>query len=141
MENPVAIANGPTFGERHFGAAELGDQRRTRRLVQLADRMVMHPGGTLPQKLAKPADLKAMYRLMDTDAVTRAERLQPAIALLSVIALSLLQRRDASRRPDANERPATAFIHRDYVVVLSLWRHRELRPDWSLHDFYYALAR
>ena len=34
MENPVAIANGPTFGERHFGAAEMGDQRRTRRLVQ-----------------------------------------------------------------------------------------------------------
>lgn len=71
----------------------------------------------------------------------KAERLQPAIALVSVIAISLLQMRDASRRPDAKERPATEFIHRDYVEVLSLWRHKELHLNWSLHDFFYALAR
>jgi Transposase DNA-binding len=79
MENPVAMVSGPTFGERHFGAAELGDKRRTRRLVQLTDRMVMHPGGTLPQKLADPADLKALYRLMDTDAVTHTAVLNPHV--------------------------------------------------------------
>lgn len=79
MDNPVAIASGPSFGERHFGAAELGDQRRTKRLVRLADRMVAHPGGTLPQKLAEPADLKAMYRLMDSDAVTHAAVLKPHV--------------------------------------------------------------
>lgn len=79
MENPVAIASGPSFGELHFGAAELGDRRRTKRLVRLADRMVAHPGGTLPQKLAKPADLKALYRLMDSAAVTHAAVLQPHV--------------------------------------------------------------
>jgi Transposase DNA-binding len=77
MEIPTANASGPSFGERHFGAAALGDKRRTRRLVQLADRMMLHPGGTLPQKLADPMDLKALYRLMNAEAVTHAAVLKP----------------------------------------------------------------
>lgn len=60
------------FAAEHFGDAELGDARRTRRLVQVAGRMVSHPGGTLPQKMGEPADLKALYRLVDCDAVTHA---------------------------------------------------------------------
>ena len=61
---------GASFGEEHFGAAQLGDQRRTKRLTQLADRMVRHPGGTLPEKIDDPASLKALYRLMDCEEVT-----------------------------------------------------------------------
>jgi hypothetical protein len=61
-----------TFGEEHFGAAELGDRRRTRRLVQTADRIVQHPGGTLPDKLASPAALEGLYRLVDQPRVTHA---------------------------------------------------------------------
>lgn len=60
------------FAVEHFGQAELGDVRRTKRLVQVAGRMAAHPGGTLPQKMAEPADLKALYRLVDCDAVTHA---------------------------------------------------------------------
>ena len=56
-----------SLGQAHFGSATLGDRRRTRRLVETADRIFAHPGGTLPQKVDKPADLKAMYRLMDND--------------------------------------------------------------------------
>lgn len=69
------------------------------------------------------------------------ERLQPAIALLSVVALTLLSLRDASRRPDAKKRLATDLISIDYVEVLSVWRHKRVCPDWSVYDFYYALAR
>jgi len=69
------------------------------------------------------------------------ERLQPAIALISVVALTLLSLRDASRRPDAKKRKATDFISGDYVEVLSLWRLKRANLDWSLHDFFYALAR
>jgi hypothetical protein len=58
------------FAQEHFGAAELGDRRRTKRLVEVADRMVRHPGGTLPKKMGTPADLKALYRLVSCDAVT-----------------------------------------------------------------------
>jgi hypothetical protein len=69
------------------------------------------------------------------------DRLQPAIALISVVALTLLSLRDASRRPDAKQRPASDLISPDYVEVLSLWRHKRLCEDWTVHDFFYALAR
>src|SRR3972149_5281152 len=69
---------GVSFGEEHFGAAQLGDRRRTKRLVQVADRMVMHPGGTLPEKIDDPASLKALYRLMDQEDVTHASVLTPS---------------------------------------------------------------
>lgn len=65
------------FAFEHFGAASLGDKRRTDRLVRVADRMINHPGGTLPQKMGTPADLKALYRLVDCDAVTHQAVLEP----------------------------------------------------------------
>jgi hypothetical protein len=58
------------FGERNFGAAELGDKRRTKRLVKVANQMVFRPGGSLPEKLNRPSDLQAMYRLFSCDDVT-----------------------------------------------------------------------
>lgn len=72
---------------------------------------------------------------------TAEERLQPAIALLSVISLTLMALRDASRRADAKQRPASEFLHADYIAVLSVWRHKRPIHDWSVYDFYYALAR
>jgi hypothetical protein len=59
-----------TFGERNFGGLDLGDPRRTRRLVQAVDTMCRHPGGTLPDKLNRPKELRAFYRLMNRDEVT-----------------------------------------------------------------------
>jgi transposase-like protein len=59
-----------SFGQQNFGAIDLGDARRTQRLVRLADGMCRHPGGTLPDKFPRPADLRALYRLMDCDEVT-----------------------------------------------------------------------
>jgi hypothetical protein len=64
------IVGDRTFGQEHFGAAQLGDKRRTARLVRLGDKIARHPGGTLPDKVNNPADLKALYRLMDCEAVT-----------------------------------------------------------------------
>lgn len=72
---------------------------------------------------------------------TSEERLQPAIALLSILTLTLLEMRDASRRSDAKTRRAVEIISADYIAVLSAWRHKEIRKDWTIHDFYYALAR
>jgi hypothetical protein len=63
------------------------------------------------------------------------------IALLSVVAVSLLNLREASRRPDAQERPATDLVDKRYVTVLSAWRYKKIRSDLSIHDFFYALAR
>lgn len=61
-----------SFGQRHFGTVDLGDARRNRRLPQLVDEIMRHPGGTLPEKLPRPADLEAFYRLCDADDVTHA---------------------------------------------------------------------
>jgi hypothetical protein len=61
------------FGQRNFGTLDLGDARRTRRLVELVDCMCRRPGGTLPTKLNRPADLRAFYRLMNRPEVTHAE--------------------------------------------------------------------
>jgi len=61
-----------SFGQLNFAHAQLKDKRRTKRLVSLADRIHRHPGGTLPGKIKSPADLKALYRMCDCDAVTHA---------------------------------------------------------------------
>jgi Transposase DNA-binding len=63
---------GRTFGERNFGQAQLGDKRRTKRLVALVDTMCRHPGGTLPDKFNHPPDLRAFYNLMNRPEVTHA---------------------------------------------------------------------
>ena len=167
-----------SLGQAIFGNTPLGDRRRTMRLVETFDLMQRHPGGTLPDKFASPADLRAFYRLCDCDDVTHAAvigamrrhtftqiaacdgpvltfddarrvigwyerrwiveelhkakktgcqiedmqfttlgRLEPAIALLSVVAITLLNLRDASRRPDAKTRLATTVVAPDYVDV------------------------
>jgi hypothetical protein len=72
---------------------------------------------------------------------TSVERLQPAIALVSAVALTLLELRDASRLRDAHTRPATEVVDKEYVEVLSTWRYQEVRMNWSAYDFYYALGR
>ncbi len=61
-----------SLGVRNFASLDLGDSRRTRRLIDLVDRMSRHPGGTLPDKLNRPADLRAFYRLMNRPEVTHA---------------------------------------------------------------------
>jgi hypothetical protein len=84
--------------------------------------------------------LKTGCQIEDMQFTTVA-RLQPAIALLSAVALTLLNLRDASRRPDAETRPAATLFAVEYVEVLSLWRHRKLCSKMTVHDFFFALAR
>lgn len=78
---------------------------------------------------------------VESPQFTSEDRLQPCIALLSIVAITLLQLRDASRRWDAKERAATEVVSPTYVEVLSHWRHKKVKLDWSVHDFFYALAR
>jgi len=65
-----------SFGETHFGKAQLGDARRTKRLVKTADRIMQHPGGTLPQKLNQWSDLMGLYRLLSAPRVTHQAVMQ-----------------------------------------------------------------
>jgi hypothetical protein len=70
-----------------------------------------------------------------------SQALEPMIGLLSVVAVTLLNLREAARRPDAKEQPATEVVDPHYVHVLSSWRHGKPKPEWSVHDFFMALAR
>lgn len=72
---------------------------------------------------------------------TSVARLEPAIALLSVVAVTLLNLRDASRREDAHTTPATTILAADYVDVLSIWRYGKIRRTMTIHEFFFALAR
>jgi hypothetical protein len=73
----LPAADPTSFGHLHFGAAQLGDRRRTRRLVHTADLIAQNPGGTLPKKLQSPAALDGLYRLADSEAVTHEAVLEP----------------------------------------------------------------
>jgi hypothetical protein len=70
-----------------------------------------------------------------------SQALEPMIALLSVVAVTLLNLREASRRPDAKVRPASDLVDARYVAVLSAWRNKKIQKDLSVHDFFFALAR
>jgi hypothetical protein len=67
------------FGLEHFGTADLGDQRRTKSLVDLANRLHRHPHGSLPEKLQDPNALRRCYDLMNTATLSHASVLQPHV--------------------------------------------------------------
>jgi len=52
-----------------FGHAELGDIRRTRRLVKMATSVLEHPAGTVAAVFDNPADLCGAYDFLENDAV------------------------------------------------------------------------
>jgi hypothetical protein len=57
------------WAQTEFGAAALGDARRTARLVQMARRLAERPEASLPQALEDGAALKAAYRFFDNAEV------------------------------------------------------------------------
>jgi hypothetical protein len=75
------------------------------------------------------------------------DRLEPALAVLSVTALTLLNLRAAAAEPNANTRPAREVIDPLFVAVLACWRYPG-KPssdlpssDLTVQEFLLALAR
>ena len=60
---PLIYETDIDLGQATFGHAQLGDRRRTARLVETFNLMRRHPGGTLPDKLSTPADLRLLPAL------------------------------------------------------------------------------
>ena len=50
------------WAQTEFGFAQLGDPRRNKRLVNIAQKLAASPGGTLPQAFPDWAELKGAYR-------------------------------------------------------------------------------
>jgi hypothetical protein len=76
---------------------------------------------------------------MELPQFTTRKALEVSIAMLSVIAVQLLRLRDLSRQDD--EQPASDVVDPQYVEALSLWRWKEAKPNLSVKEFMYALAR
>ena len=68
-------------------------------------------------------------------------RLEPAIALISAVATTLLRLRDAARAPDADRRLASEVVDDVYVQALATVYPRRLRGEVSILKFYMHVAR
>lgn len=62
-----------SFGEEHFGQAQLGDKRLTKRLVSVVNRLVRHPEGSFPDKFKNPDELAGFCNLMANPKITHAK--------------------------------------------------------------------
>jgi len=58
------------WAQREFGGCDLGDARRTRRLVKVASDAAAAPDASLPAQAEGWTDVKAAYRLFDAEGVT-----------------------------------------------------------------------
>ena len=72
MDGVLALARRDEWAMSQFETAELGDRRRTRRLVRLATQMASNSSGSIPQQAGSAAEMKAAYRLFATEGVTHA---------------------------------------------------------------------
>src|ERR1035438_2259678 len=65
------------WAQTEFELAQLGDQRRTKRLVKIAAGLAQSPGGTLPQAFPDWKELKGAYRFLEGPGVSFEQVLAP----------------------------------------------------------------
>ena len=53
--------------EGNFGSCELGDARRTKRLLTMARNVLAAPEKSIPQQNVEWSDVKAAYRFLDNE--------------------------------------------------------------------------
>ncbi len=58
------------WAEQEFADCRLGDRRRTRRLIKVAEQVANDPSASFPDQMKSWGDLKAAYRLFDCEDVT-----------------------------------------------------------------------
>lgn len=66
----MLFSDSKTWAGEMFGMCELKDQRRTNRLVSVAEQVAENPSASFPDQMETWADLKAAYRLFDCADVT-----------------------------------------------------------------------
>lgn len=58
------------WAQENFGSCQLGDKRRTKRLINMAQQIATNPSASFPEQMQVWSDLKAAYRLFDCEDVT-----------------------------------------------------------------------
>ena len=74
-----SLADDTNWAVTEFADAELGDVRRTKRLVELAGVLAQHPTAALPEACGDGAMLKAAYRFFANDAIAPQDLLHSHI--------------------------------------------------------------
>jgi hypothetical protein len=74
-----ALLDATSWAVTEFADADLGDLRRTQRLVQLAHVLAQRPGAALPEACGSGAMLKAAYRFFANDDIAPDDMLQSHI--------------------------------------------------------------
>ena len=69
-DSVMVILETKEWAETTFGPCELGDERRNRRLVRVAQDVVARPDGSTPEQTESWGDCKAAYRLFNEEDVT-----------------------------------------------------------------------
>ena len=101
-----------TWAVTEFAEAELGDLRRTQRLVALATVLGQHPNGALPEACGAPAMLKAAYRFFDNAAIDPRDILQSHVdaTLPRLAAMPLVLAVQDTTELDWTAHPATTGL-------------------------------
>jgi Transposase DNA-binding/Transposase DDE domain/Transposase Tn5 dimerisation domain len=105
------------WAETQFGAADLGDARRTHRLVSIMAAIARAPDESLPRQLGSLANTKAGYRLFDCGAVTREAVMNPHVAQCHAAAA---------------RHPIVLMVHDDTILDFS--PHRTLKGAGRVGD-------
>jgi hypothetical protein len=75
--NVKELENAEKWAVETFGAAELGDPRRTDRLVKVAAALGENPSVSLPRSMRNWADTQGAYRFLGNEAVTHEQIMMP----------------------------------------------------------------
>src|SRR5256886_16253252 len=84
------IENVEKWAVETFGAADLGDPRRTDRLVKVAAALGENPSVSLPRSMRNWADTQGPYRFLNNEAITHEQ---------------IMMRHWSQTRSDAEQRP------------------------------------
>src|SRR5258708_38030174 len=74
-----AVMSPKTWAQATFGEVRLGDERRTRRAVSLAEAIAREPNVSLPKQLVEAKEVKATYRFLQSAQVSYEALLRPNV--------------------------------------------------------------
>jgi len=79
MMPPATLLSPLLWAEATFGSVQLGDPRRTRRAVAIAQALAREPGASLPKQLHDQAALQATYRFVHSAQVSYEDLMRPHV--------------------------------------------------------------
>jgi len=104
--NVATPAASGSWAQQEFGAAQLVDERLTKRLIMIAEDFYQQPNASIPQATGTPSRMKAAYRFFANEDVTVEQMLEAHRQRTS-------QSRLAGRRP-SHGADAERHLHAEF---------------------------